>query len=231
MEATVAEKPKNNEESQATKDIKAIQSTAYDELPVLPETVRNQEVLQWFYRAVTENFTCLGGRKSPLYLRRSEHGLAIRIGNQWKLYRRGESIEFWRDAMEVYPELRESNWSTKRQQDLWNYFQAYAPQISFDNRRYFEMANCIMDGHNGGLDYEPERFLNYPTTEVHLLNTCQITSRARRGRCGTTKWTAISALSAIGRSGAQFLVNTVYFSPSDRAELGNPRLLRGWLRF
>ena len=152
------------EESQAARDIRAIQGTAFDELPVLPETVRNQETLQWFYRAVVENFTCLSGRKSPLYLRRSEHGLAIRINSQWKLYRRGESVEFWRDAMEVYPELRESNWSTKRQQDLWNYFQAYAPQISFDNRRYFEMANCIMDGYGGELNYGAERFLDYPTT-------------------------------------------------------------------
>lgn len=156
-------------ENQAVKDIKAIQATPNDELPVLPETVRNQETLQWFYRAVTENFTCLGGRKSPLYLRRGEHGLAIRVGSQWKLYRRGESIEFWRDAMELYPELRESNWSTKRQQDLWNYFQAYAPHIGFDNRRYFEMANCIMDGHTGELDYSDERFLRYPTTRSSPL--------------------------------------------------------------
>ena len=87
-------------------DLKAIQATPADELPVLPETVRNQETLQWFYRAVIENFTCMGGRKSPLYLRRTEHGLAIRVGNAWRVYRRGESVNFWRDAMASYRELR-----------------------------------------------------------------------------------------------------------------------------
>lgn len=160
---------KNSAENQAVKDIQAIQSTPNDELPVLPETVRNQETLQWFYRAVVENFTCLGGRKSPLYLRRSEHGLAIRVDGMWKLYRRGEQVEFWRDAMESYPELAQSNWSTRRQQALWDYFQAYAPRITFDNRRYFEMRNCIMDGHTGELDFADERFLKYPTTRSSLL--------------------------------------------------------------
>ena len=80
-------------------DLAAIQQTPHDELPVLAETVRNQDVLQWFYKAVVDTFTCLNSRKSPLYLRRSEHGLAIRINNTWKVYRRGEQIEFWRDAM------------------------------------------------------------------------------------------------------------------------------------
>ena len=160
---------KNNAENQAVKDIQAIQSTPNDELPVLPETVRNQETLQWFYRAVIENFICQGGRKSPLYLRRSEHGLAIRVDGVWKLYRRGEQVEFWRDAMEEYPELAQSNWSTRRQQALWDYFQAYAPRITFDNRRYFEMRNCIMDGHTGELDFADERFLEYPTTRASLL--------------------------------------------------------------
>lgn len=158
-----------NNENQSAKDIKAIQGTPNDELPVLPETVRNQETLQWFYKAIIENFTCQGGRKSPLYLRRSAHGIAIRVNGQWKLYRRGEQIEFWRDAMATYRELRESNWSTKRQQALWDYFQAYAPEIEFDNRRYFEMANCILDGDDGSLNYEDERFLTAPTTRSSPL--------------------------------------------------------------
>ena len=151
-------------------DLKAIQATPADELPVLPETVRNQETLQWFYRAVIENFTCMGGRKSPLYLRRTEHGLAIRVGNAWRVYRRGESVNFWRDAMASYRELRESNWSTKRQQALWDYFQAYAPEIEFDNRRYFEMHNCVLDGYTGELNYEEERFLAHPTTRSSKLD-------------------------------------------------------------
>lgn len=156
-------------------DIQAIKRTAFDELPVMPETVRNQETLQWFFRAVIDNFTCLNGRTSPLFLRRSEHGLAIRIDDQWKVYRRGEHIEFWRDAMAVFPELAESNWSTKRQLDLWQYFQVYAPPIEFDNRRYFEMANCVLDGYGGDLNSEDNRFLACPTTRAsHLKYEPQI---------------------------------------------------------
>lgn len=151
-------------------DIKAIRETPNDELPVMPETVRNQDTLQWFYRSVIDNFTCTNGRKSPLYLRRSEHGLAIRVDNQWKTYRRGEQIEFWRDAMQAFPELAESNWSTKRTQAIWDYFQVYAPTIEFDNRRYFEMGNCILDGDTGNLNYEAERFLTNPTTRASKLN-------------------------------------------------------------
>ena len=151
------------------KDIEAIKKTPSDELPIMPETVRNQDTLQWFYRAIIDNFTCSNGRKSPLYLRRSEHGLAIRVDNVWRLYRRGEQIEFWRDAMATYSELAESNWSTKRAQALWDYFQVYAPQIEFDNRRYFEMANCILDGYTGELNSEDERFLLHPTTRSSRL--------------------------------------------------------------
>ena len=159
-------------EEQAQKnaaDIKAIQTTPSDELSVLPETVRNQTTLQWFFRSVLDNFTCMNDRRSPLFLRRSEHGLAIRVDNQWKLYRRNENIEFWRDAMQAYPELAESNWSTKRQQDLWAYFQIYAPTIEFDNRRYFEMANCILDGYTGELNTNELRFLEHPTTRASKL--------------------------------------------------------------
>lgn len=162
--ATQAEQEKKN-----AADIKAIQNTPSTELPVLPETVRNQETLQWFYRAVTDNFTCMNDRRSPLFLRRNEHGLAIRVGNAWKVYRRNEQIEFWRDAMAAFPELAESNWSTKRTQDIWQYFQIYAPEIEFDNRRYFEMANCILDGYTGELNSDEDRFLTHPTTRASKL--------------------------------------------------------------
>lgn len=150
-------------------DIKAIQNTPADELPVLPETVKNADTLQWFYRAVTDNFTCSNGRRSPLFLRRSEHGLALRVNNQWRVYRKGEQAEFWRDAMSAYPELAMSNWSTKRTQALWDYFQIYTPEIKFDNRRYFEMRDCILDGHTGELNYDDERFLKFPTTRGSSL--------------------------------------------------------------
>ena len=156
---------KKNEE-----EIKAIKQTPSDELPIMPETVRNADTLQWFYRAVADNFTCLNGRQSPLYLRRSEHGLAIRIGNQWKTYRRNEQTEFWRDSMQAFDELSQSNWSTKRQQALWDYFQVYAPEIDFDNRRFFEMGNCVLDAFDGTLDYSDERFLEKPTTRSSKLD-------------------------------------------------------------
>lgn len=154
----------------AAAEIKAIKATPDDELPVLPETIRNQETLQWFYRAVVENFTCMNGRRSPLYMRRSEHGIAMRVSGIWRLYRRNESIEFWRDAMSVYRTLQESNWSTKRQQELWNYFLVYTPEIEFDNRRYFEMKNCVLDGYTGELDYSDNRFLKFPTTRASKLS-------------------------------------------------------------
>lgn len=153
----------------AALDIAAIKETPVDELPVLPETVVNQEVLQWYYRSVLDNFTCQNGRKSPLYLRRNEHGLAIRVRGAWKLYRRKERDEFWRDAMQSFSELQESNWSTRRQQSLWDYFQVYAPELEFDNRRYFELSNCILDGRTGDLAYGDERFLLHPTTRYSPL--------------------------------------------------------------
>jgi len=151
-------------------DIDAIKQTPSDELPIMPETTRNADTLQWFFRQVSDNFTCTNGRKSPLYLRRSEHGLAIRIGNQWKVYRRGEQIEFWRDAMQAFPELADSNWSTDRTNKIWQYFQIYAPEIEFDNRRYFEMGNCILDGETGELNFDDDRFLQHPTTRSSKLN-------------------------------------------------------------
>ncbi len=157
-------------QKRTAEDLAAIKNTPSDELPVLPETVRNQETLQWFYRAIADNFTCMNGRKSPLFLRRSEHGLAIRIGNAWKTYHRGQQIEFWRDTMAAYPELADSNWSTKRTMAIWDYFQIYAPEIEFDNRRYFEMGNCILDGYTGELNYSDDRFLEHPTTRASKLS-------------------------------------------------------------
>lgn len=157
-------------QDKAAQDLKAIQATPNDELPVLSENVKSPETLQWFYRAVIDNFACLSDRRSPLYLRRSDHGLCIRVGSHWKQYRRGEQAEFWRDAMASYRELKESNWSTKRAQALWDYFYIYAPEIYFDNRRYFEMKNCILDGLTGELEYGDERFLKHPTTRSSTLS-------------------------------------------------------------
>lgn len=158
-----------NSANQSAKDIEAIKSTPDNELPVMPETVRNADTLQWYYRAVLENFACLRGRVSPLYLRRSELGIAIRVNSQWRMYRRNEQTDFWRDAMAAYEQLADSNWSTKRTQAIWDYIQIYAPEIEFDNRRYFEMANCVLDGYTGELDYSEKRFLTYPTTRSSHL--------------------------------------------------------------
>jgi len=72
--------------------------------------------------------------------------------------------------MRSWSELRQSNWSTKRTRELWDYFQHYAPEIEFDNRRYFEMGNCILDGETGDLDYTEERFLTSPTTRSSELS-------------------------------------------------------------
>lgn len=115
------------------------EATTADEFPTLAETARNQDVLQWFYKRVVEHFS-----EAPLYLRRSEHGLAVRVGGQWRQYRRGEQVAFWRDAMRECQQLRDSNWSTKRQQALWDYFMVYAIEITFDNRRYFEDRKSVV---------------------------------------------------------------------------------------
>lgn len=161
---------KEEQEQKSKEAIKEIQNTPPDQIPIMPEVVRNQDTLQWFYRSVSSSFTCTEGRQSPLYLRRSEHGLAMRVGGQWRLYRRGQQIEFWRDAMQAFPQLTDANWSTKRTQDLWAYFQHYAPEIHFDSRRYFEMGNCVLDCHTGELNFEEERFLLHPTTRSSPLS-------------------------------------------------------------
>lgn len=157
-------------QTRADELLRQLKETPLDRLPILAETVRNQDVLQWFFQAVTSIFTCMNGGDSPLFLRRSEHGLAIRIGNQWRVYRRGEQVDFWRDAMREFKSLADSNWSTKRTQDIWAYFQIYAPEIIFDNRRYFEMGNCVLDGDTGELNYSDSRFLDHPTTRSSNLD-------------------------------------------------------------
>lgn len=149
---------------QSAVDITELRDTPKNRLPVLPNTTKNDDTLQWFYQLVLDTFACQNGRVSPLYLRRSGQTLHIRVGNRWHTYHRRESLEFWRDAMKQYSDLRLSNWSTKRMQAVWDYLQAYAPEASFDNRRYFELANAVLDSHTGELDYSPERFLHCPTT-------------------------------------------------------------------
>ena len=139
-------------------------------LPLMPETTRDQDKLQYWFASVLDNFACENGRHSPLYLRRADTGLAIRVGGVWRAYRISQGLEFWRDAMRVYKDLRQCNWSTKRTRELWDYFLHYAPEIHFDNRRYFEMGNCVLDGFTGELDYSEERFLTCPTTRSSELN-------------------------------------------------------------
>lgn len=144
--------------------------SADKDLPVMPETVRDQDKMQMWLNNVLDNFACQNGRWSPLYLRRAEHGLVIRVKGVWKAYRTNEALFFWRDVMTVYPEVRYSNWSTKRQKELWDYLLVYAPELEFDSRRYFEMGNCVLDGLTGDLDYSEERFLTCPTTRSSNLS-------------------------------------------------------------
>lgn len=140
------------------------------ELPVMPEATRNQDTLQNWYVDVLDNFACQNGSHSPLYLRRAETGLAIRVTNLWRAYRVNQPLKFWQDAMLAYPNLRQCNWSTKRTRELWDYLLHYAPQIQFENRRFFEMGNCVLDGETGELDYSEERFLACPTTRSSPLS-------------------------------------------------------------
>lgn len=161
---------RGDEDKRAAEAASALKNTPNNQLPIMPETVRNQDNLQWFYKMVLETFTCESNRVSPLYLRRSERGIAIRVDNQWREYGRGEATRFWRDAMRAYPDLADSNWSTKRTQAVWDYFQIYAPEIEFDNRRYFEMRSCVLDGLTGELNYDEDRFLTNPTTRSSGLD-------------------------------------------------------------
>ena len=142
------------------------------ELPVMPETTRDQDKIQFFFSNVLDNFACENGRWSPLYMRRSEHGIAIRVSGVWRVYRNTQDgmLNFWRDAAKAYPDLRQHNWSTKRRKELWEYFNHYAPEVEYESRRYFEMGNCVLDGHTGELDYSEERFLHNPTTRSSELS-------------------------------------------------------------
>lgn len=140
------------------------------ELPIMPESIRDGDKIQFWFNSVLDNFSCTNGRWSPLYLRRAETGLAIRVGGRWVAYRTNQSLDFWRAVMQVYPAVRLSNWSTRRQKELWEYLLVYAPPLAFDNRRYFEMGDCVLDGLTGELDYSEERFLHSPTTRSSELS-------------------------------------------------------------
>lgn len=140
-----------------------ITPTMRNNFPVLPSTVRNDDTLQWFYNMVLESFS-----GAPLYLRRSNTNLYIRHNNQWRAYGKRDSLIFWRDAMSQHEELRLSNWSTKRMQQVWDYVQAYASEATFDNRRYFETSNMVLDAVTGELHQGDTRFLDYPTTRCSV---------------------------------------------------------------
>lgn len=144
-------------------------TTPKDALPYLSENVKSPDVNQQFASKVLDVFACQNGHSSPLYLRTNGGALAFRNQNRWVQFHRGERVEFWRAVMEAYPQVRESNWSIKRQHTLWEYFLSYAPAGEFDNRRYFETDNCILDGETGELDYSPTRFLDKPTVRHSTL--------------------------------------------------------------
>lgn len=140
-----------------------MQATPDNELPRMSENIKGADMNQWFAAMVLDNFACTNGRISPLFLRTNGEALAFRRGHRWVQFHRGQRIEFWREVFNAYPEVRKSNWSTKRQQMLWDYFLVYAPSGEFDDRRYFETSNCVLDGQTGELDYSEDRFLRCPT--------------------------------------------------------------------
>lgn len=128
------------------------------DLPILPETTQNRDTIQQFFYGVTEWFT-----GEPLCLRRSDEGLAIRVNGHWRVYGRLDDLGFWRDAMSQAKPLAESNWSTKRLRELWHYFNAYAPELTFANRRFFELRGAVLNGVTGELDKSRQRHLTCPT--------------------------------------------------------------------
>lgn len=154
-----SDQPKQPKKSAAEEAIAELQGTPLDQLPMLSENTKSPDTIQWFAAMVLDNFSCLNGRSSPLFLRTHEQALVFRQGNRWVQFHRGQKTEFWRAVFDAYPDVRESNWSTKRQQLLWDYFLTYAPSGEFDNRRYFETANAVLDGRTGTLNYDEDRFL------------------------------------------------------------------------
>jgi len=137
------------------KEVFAVQG----ELPVLSENIRKPDVLQQFYALMTEHLA-----SSDVCLRTTETGnVAMRVDGGWQEYIPTKQLNFWRDLMRVYPVIKEHNWSMKRMQALWEYFRTYAPNITFDNKLYFEMPSAILDGRTGKLITTPDRHLTHPT--------------------------------------------------------------------
>lgn len=134
--------------------------------PYLTENARSAELILQFYT------TALGALQgAPLYLRRNPQStmLYIRSGNQWQQFHRNQREAFWATAMEHHTQLRQSNWSVKRLREMWEYAMQYAVKVEFDNRRYFETSNAVLDALTGDLLTDDERFLKAPTTRSSAL--------------------------------------------------------------
>ena len=133
--------------------------TIEGQLPVLSENVRKPDVLQQFYTLVTDHLA-----NSPICLRSTKtNNVAIRVDGGWQEYTPTKQLSFWKDLMQAYPVIGEHKWSTRRLQALWEYFRAYAPNITFDNKLYFEMPSAVLDGQTGELITTPDRHLTHPT--------------------------------------------------------------------
>ena len=143
-----------------------IEALTLPPLPPLPETTKNQDTLQAWYRGVRDIF--IG---APLYLRHTSEGLAIRHGGRWQVYPRTTAgrESLWRDIMRAHLDVGGENWSARRTLELTQYLLLYAPGITLDSRRYLETRNCILDGETGELDYSYERWLKKPTLRVSSL--------------------------------------------------------------
>ena len=137
------------------------ESTAPTEFPVLSENTRSPDTILEFYFRVLQSL-----QEAPLYLRRNvdSTSLCIRTNLGWQEFNRTRQQSFWSAAMQQHAELRKSNWSVRRLKEVWDYAMQYAPSATFDNRRYFETKNAVLDGVTGELITSDDRFLRAPTT-------------------------------------------------------------------
>lgn len=130
------------------------------ELPVLSENVRKPDILQQFYTAVMEH---LANHPDVCLRSTTADTVSMRVNSGWQEYTPARQLSFWKDLMRVYPSIGDCKWSTRRLQALWDFFRTYAPDITFDNKLYFEMPSAILDGRTGKLITTPDRHLTHPT--------------------------------------------------------------------
>lgn len=148
------------------KDDKKQAITDIGGFPVLSENTRSPDLILQFYAQALSAL-----QQAPLWVRRDNDstGLYLRTNGRWRVFHRSQQQAFWSAAMAGHPELRKSNWSVKRLREMWDYAVQYAVSGDFDNRRYFETANAVLDCKTGELLTGDDRFLVAPTTRNSTL--------------------------------------------------------------